>query len=70
MSWANDVYAAIKKIVLIEDRMNVHTSQVAKLAQTYYDIDRRLLRLEAKFELLERMAAPVPRRALPEKTEK
>jgi hypothetical protein len=33
------------------------------------DMDRRLVRIEAKFELLERMAAPV-RRSLPEETER
>ena len=70
MSWANDAYTAIRKMILIEDRMNALTSQVAELAESYKDVDRRLIRLEAKFELLERMAAPSPRRALPEKTEK
>ncbi len=70
MSWANDAYTAIRKMILIEDRMNALTSQVAELAESYKDVDRRLIRLEAKFELLERMATPSPRRALPEKTEK
>jgi phage shock protein A len=70
VSWANDAYAAIRKIVRIEDRMEALSSQVKELAESYEDVDKRLIRLEAKFELLERMAAPSSRRVLPEKTEK
>jgi len=69
MSWATDAYAAIRKIVLLEDRMENLTAQVSNLATVFADLDRRLIRLEAKFELLERMASP-SRRALPEKSEK
>jgi hypothetical protein len=69
MSWATDAYAAIRKIVLLEDRMENLTAQVSNLATVFADMDRRLIRLEAKFELLERMASP-SRRALPEKSEK
>jgi hypothetical protein len=69
MSWAASAYAAIRKIVLLEDRMENLTTQVDKLAMAFADLDRRLIRLEAKFELLERMASP-PRRALPDKLEK
>jgi len=70
MSWARDAYAAIRKIVLIEDRIDALTEQVKSLADAYRDIDRRLLRLEAKFELIEKVAtARPPRRALPEKSE-
>jgi len=69
MSWATDAYAAIRKIVLLEDRMENLTAQVSNLATAFADMDRRLIRLEAKFELLERMASP-SRRALPEKSEK
>jgi hypothetical protein len=69
MNWAASAYAAIRKIVLLEDRMETLTTQVNGLATTFSELDRRLIRLEAKFELLERMAAP-SRRALPEKSEK
>ena len=69
MSWAASAYAAIRKIVLLEDRMENLTTQVDNLATAFSDLDRRLIRLEAKFELLERMASPA-RRALPEKSEK
>ena len=69
MSWAANAYAAIRKIVLLEDRMETLAEQVDDLANSFGDLDRRLIRLEAKFELLERMAAP-SRRAVPEKSEK
>ncbi len=64
MSWARDAVSAIRKIVLIEDRMEALTVQVKHLADSYTDLDRRLVRLEAKFDLIEKMAAP-GRRALP-----
>ena len=41
--------------------------QVKDLADGYMDVDRRLVRLEAKFDLIEKMAAP-GRRALPVKS--
>ena len=64
MSWARDAVSAIRKIVLIEDRMEALTAQMKHLADGYTDLDRRVVRLEAKFDLIERMAAP-GRRALP-----
>ena len=68
MSWARDAVSAIRKIVLIEERMETLTTQVRHLADGYADLDRRLVRLEAKFDLLEKMAAP-GRRALPERSQ-
>ncbi len=68
MSWARDAVAAIRKIVLIEERMEALTAQVKHLADGYTDVDRRLVRLEAKFDLMEKMAAP-GRRALPAKSQ-
>jgi hypothetical protein len=56
MSWASDAVGAIRKIVLIEDRMERVANQMDQLAETCQDLDRRLLRLEAKFELIERVA--------------
>jgi len=67
VSWARDAVSAIRKIVLIEDRMETLTAQVKHLADGYTDQDRRLVRMEAKFDLIEKMAAP-GRRALPAKS--
>ena len=68
MSWARDAVAAIRKTVLIEERMEALTEQVKHLADGYTDVDRRLVRLEAKFDLMEKMAAR-GRRALPAKSQ-
>jgi hypothetical protein len=69
MSWPRDAFEALRQIVLIENRINTMTDTVKELALACQEMDRRLVRLEAKFELLERMAAP-SRRVLPEKSEK
>jgi predicted nucleic acid-binding Zn-ribbon protein len=68
VSWARDAVSAIRKIVRIEDRMEALTVQVKHLADGYTDLDRRLIRLEAKFDLMEKMAA-LNRRVLPAKLE-
>ena len=67
MSWATDVYSPVREIVLPEDRVESLTDEVRKLAASQVELDRRLIRLEAKSELLERMAAP-SRRGLPGKS--
>ena len=69
MSWPRDAYAGLKRIMLLEERITSLTEQSKELLDTCKDLDRRLLRLEAKFELLERMAAPSTRRRLPETTQ-
>jgi len=68
MSWASEAVGAIRKIVLVEDRLDRVANQVDELAETCRDLDRRLVRLEAKFELLERMSSPRSRN-LPERSE-
>jgi hypothetical protein len=69
VSWPRDAFEALRQIVLIENRINTMTYAVKELALTCQEMDRRWIRVEAKFELLERMATP-SRRALPEKSEK
>ena len=69
MSWAGEAVAAIRKMVLIEDRINGLTEQVKKLAESYNELDRRLLRVEAKFELIEHLGSS-RRPALPAKSGK
>ena len=64
MTWAGEALAAIRKIVLIEERVNALTEQVKRLADSYLELDRRLLRIEAKFELIERISSG-QRKALP-----
>ncbi len=69
MSWAREAVGAIRKIILIEDRIEGLTEQVKLLADSYRDLDRRLLRIEAKFELIEKVATRSSRRILPERSE-
>jgi hypothetical protein len=61
VSWARDAIGAIRKIVLLEDRVERLASQVDSLAEVCKDMDRRLVRLEAKFELIEKAALSRPR---------
>lgn len=64
MTWAGEALAAIRKIVLIEERIAGLTERVKVLADSYAELDRRLLKMEAKFELLESLSGR-ERKALP-----
>lgn len=55
MSWARDAVATLRKMVLVEDRVAQLTEHVKQLAAAFEGVDRRLARLEGKFELLERL---------------
>jgi len=65
VSWAGEVYAAIRKIILLEHRVENLTAQVKVLANSYAELDRRVICLEAKFALIEHVGGAA-RRALPE----
>jgi hypothetical protein len=65
VSWSGEMYAVIRKIILLEDRVENLTAQAKALADSYAELDRRLIRLEAKFELIEHVGGAA-RRALPE----
>lgn len=56
MSWASEALAAIRKMVLIEDRIERLADQSDKLANKCQELDLRVARIEAKFELLESAA--------------
>jgi hypothetical protein len=58
VSWVSEVYTAIRRIISLEDRVENLTAQDAEL-------DRRLIGLEAKFELIEHVGG-AGRRNLPE----
>ena len=68
MSWASEAVAAIRKMVLIEDRVERLTDQVKRIADSCQELDRRLIRLEAKFEVIEKVAA-TRRRSIRRKSE-
>jgi len=64
VTWAGEALAAIRKIVLIEERIGSLSDQVKILVDSYVELDRRLLRMESKFELLESLSGR-QRNALP-----
>jgi hypothetical protein len=64
VTWAGEALAALRKIVLIEERIGSLTEHVKALADSYVELDRRLLKMEAKFELLETLSGR-QRKALP-----
>ena len=68
MSWGRDAFDALKRLILLEERISGLSEMSKQLMDTCKDLDRRLLRLEAKFELLERMSSPRSR-SLPERSE-
>jgi ubiquinone biosynthesis protein UbiJ len=68
VSWASEAVAAIRKMVLIEDRVERLTDQVKRIAESCQELDRRLIRLEAKFEVVEKVAA-TRRRSIRRKSE-
>ena len=57
MSWVQAAVQALRHIILLSERMEVLSVRVKALADAYSDLEHRLNRMEAKFELLERMAA-------------
>ncbi len=69
MSWAFEALAALKRIMLLEERITNLTAESKLLMDTCKDLDRRLIRLEAKFELIERVSS-ARGRALPAPTGK
>jgi len=65
MSLVQELYAGLKKIVTIEDRIVRLADDVKRLQLDVVGHGERLARLEGKFELLEAMA-PARHRKLPE----
>jgi len=55
MSRASEAVEAIRELVLIEDRSDRVANHVDQLAEGCQDLDRRLVRLEAKFELIDKV---------------
>jgi hypothetical protein len=64
VSWAFEALAALRRIMLLEERITNLTAESKRLLDVCTDLDRRLIRLEAKFELIENVSS-VRARALP-----
>jgi hypothetical protein len=64
VSWAFEALVALKRIMLLEERITNLTAESKRLLDVCTDLDRRLIRLEAKFELIENVSS-LRGRALP-----
>ena len=70
MSWAGDALKALKKVILIEEKVTRLAEDVKLLAVRYQDLSERLARIEGKFEAYERVATAAPRqKRLPKREE-
>lgn len=56
MSWAGEVFRALKKIILLEERVSQLADRLDGLGRLVTDMDRRLVRLETKLDLYESAA--------------
>ncbi|HXX23121.1 MAG TPA: hypothetical protein VEO19_08220 [Terriglobia bacterium] len=65
MSLVQDLYAGLKRIITIEDRIVQVADDVKRIQLDVASHGERLARLEGKFELLE-ATIPARRRKLPE----
>jgi hypothetical protein len=64
VSWAFEALAALKRVMLLEERITNLTAESKRLLDVCTELDRRLIRLETKFELIEHVSS-VRGRALP-----
>lgn len=66
MSWASDAIAALRKILVLEERMVTLSDDLKEIARLGKDLDRRLIKLETKWEVYEKLSQKDPKRQLPE----
>ena len=66
MSWASDAIAALRKILVLEERMVTLSDDLKEIAKLTTDLDRRLIKLETKWEVYEKLSQKVPKRQRPE----
>lgn len=60
MSAFSDALAAIRSIILIEDRVQGHGAKLEHLAELVRELDRRLVRVETTLDLLLRGSGGLP----------
>jgi SMC interacting uncharacterized protein involved in chromosome segregation len=66
MSWAGEALAALRKIITLEERVSTLTGDIHELTKIVRDLDHRLVKLETKLEVYERLSEkPRPRRLPP-----
>jgi SMC interacting uncharacterized protein involved in chromosome segregation len=65
MSWAGEALAALRKIITLEERVATLTDDIRELTRIVRDLDHRLVRMETKFEIYERLSEKSRPRRLP-----
>ncbi len=56
MTWINDAVQALKKIILVEEKLTTITGDIKELTERLYEIDKRLIKIEIKFEVYESLS--------------
>ena len=68
MSSVSDAFAALKNVMLMQERIdglrndiNKNTVDLNRLTDRVFDLDKRVVRIETMIEMTERQAAQMPR---------
>lgn len=56
MSWAGEAVAALRKIITLEERVATLTEDIHELTRMVRDLDHRVVKMETKFEVYERLS--------------
>jgi SMC interacting uncharacterized protein involved in chromosome segregation len=65
MSWAGEALAALRKIITLEERVATLTEDIHELTRMVRDLDHRVVKMETKFEVYERLSERSRSRRLP-----
>ncbi len=65
MSWATEALAALRKIITLEEKVGTLTNDLQDMVRIIRELDQRLVKLEPKIEIYERMSEKGRRRHLP-----
>ena len=65
MSWAGEALAALRKIITLEERVATLTDDIHELTRIVRDLDHRLVKMETKLEVYERLSEKARPRRLP-----
>lgn len=61
MSWASDAIAALRKIIVLEERVVTLSEDLKDMAKLTKNMERRLVKLETKLEIYEKLSEKNPK---------
>ena len=64
MSWASDAVAALWKNLVLEERVVALSEDVKEMAHLLKELDKRMLKLETKWEVYKKLSQRKARRRL------